>query len=106
MITWIYGNSKAGKTTLAKKIVCDVWLDGDIMRQCWKLGFTKEDRIENNMRFAIIAKALSDRGLDVVVSTICPYREQREEIKKMTGCRFVYLEGGLEGENYPFEKPL
>ena len=106
MITWITGQSKSGKTTLAKKLVGDgILLDGDIMRQtiCRGLGFSKEDRIKNNMRIARLAKELDGQGFEVVVSTICPYKELRDDIYKLTGCRFIYLEGGIQSKDYPYE---
>jgi len=107
MITWITGNSGSGKTTLAKKIIASdggILLDGDGMRTCWSLGLSKEDRVENNMRIAKIAKVLDGQGFNVVVATICPYRELREQVKRITKCRFIYLEGGIESEDYPYEK--
>lgn len=106
MITWITGNSGSGKTTLAKKIVKSdggIILDGDSMRTVWTLGFSKEDRWENNLRIARIAKILDEQGFNVVVATICPYKDLREEVKKITRCRFIYLEGGLSGQEYPYE---
>ena len=69
MITWITGNSGSGKTTLARKIIAadgGILLDGDSMRTCWSLGLGKEDRIENNMRIAKIAKVLDGQGFNVV----------------------------------------
>jgi len=108
MVTWITGNSGAGKTTLAKKILASdggILLDGDAMRTCWKLGFTKEDRIENNMRIARIAKVLDQQGFNVIVSTICPFKELREEVSKITNCRWIYLDGGKENsKEYPYER--
>ena len=107
MITWITGNSGAGKTTLARKLIQTdggVLLDGDSMRTCWKLGFSKEDRIENNLRIARIAKVLDAQGFNVIVATICPYRALRQEVKKITNCRFIYLEGGKSGKDYPYER--
>lgn len=107
MITWVTGNSGSGKTTLAKKIIASdggILLDGDGMRTCWSLGLSKEDRVENNMRIAKIAKVLDGQGFNVVVATICPYRELREQVKRITKCRFIYLEGGIESEDYPYEK--
>jgi adenylylsulfate kinase-like enzyme len=117
MVTWITGNSGAGKTTLAKKLITvdgGILLDGDEMRKCWDLGFTKEDRIENNLRIAKIAKMLDAQSVDVVVSTICPYIDLRATVKEITNCRFIYLDGGKTGEEYPYdvfnpvypEKPL
>lgn len=106
MITWITGNSGSGKTTLAKKLISidgGIILDGDSMRTCWSLGFSKEDRIENNLRIAKIAKVLDAQGFNIIVATICPYRELREQVKEITNCRFIYLDGGKTGDKYPYE---
>ncbi len=106
MIHWITGNSGSGKTTLAKRMKKeDIILDGDDMREVWPgLGFSKEDRYEQNLRIARLAKTLEKQGFDVIVSTICPYKKLREKVKEITGCRFIYLEGGKEGKDYPYEK--
>ncbi len=106
MICWITGNSGSGKSTLAKKILKTdggVWLDGDSMRSVWTLGFSKEDRVEHNLRIAKLARMLDDQGLNIVVSTICPYRDLRSEVQKITRCRFIYLDGGLSGPEHPYE---
>ena len=109
-IYWITGNSGAGKTFLAK-IMNDgrrdtVILDGDYIRQIWPdLRFSKEDRTENNLRVARLAKMLSMQGVTVIVSTICPYVELRKQIKEITKCKFIYLSGGKEPtEEYPYEQ--
>ena len=111
---WITGNSGSGKTTLAKWIVAHcfkdevAWLDGDEMRKLWPdLKWSREDRIENNLRIARLAKLLSDQGLVVVVSTICPYADLRNQIREMVfgNVQFVYLSGGKEpSEQYPYEE--
>jgi adenylylsulfate kinase len=105
MITWIAGNSGSGKTTLAKKLIKpgEILLDGDSMRTCWTLGFSEEDRRENNLRVAKIAKMLDLQGFNIIVAMICPYRDLREQVKEITNCRFVILDGGKTGEKYPFE---
>jgi len=111
-IIWIVGNTQAGKTTLAKKLIKIIGdkvihLDGDKMRQTISkdLGFSKEDREENNLRIARLAKLLKEQGFRVIVSTICPYEELRLKIKKITDCEFIYVTGGKKGKDYPFEEP-
>jgi adenylylsulfate kinase len=105
MITWLTGNTGAGKTWMARRIRRDeILLDGDSMRKIWKLGFTKEDRIEHNLRIARLAALLEQQGYDVIVSTICPYKELRKEIKKIAKIKFVYLEGGQDNSTkYPYD---
>lgn len=102
MIYWITGNSGAGKTSLARKMRKDeIILDGDDMRTIWQLGFSKEDRIENNRRIYKLAKILENQGVDVIVASICPYKETRQEFKKV---KFIYLDGGQEpSDKYPYE---
>lgn len=106
MITWITGNSKSGKTFLANRMrKNEIILDGDALRAVWPgLGFTIKDRWEQNCRAARLAVMLEAQGFDVIVATICPYTELRNQIKEMTNCRFIYLEGGETGEDYPYEK--
>ena len=110
MITWICGNSKAGKTTLSESLggFYKNWvrLDGDVLRGVWTdLGLSKKDRIEQNLRVARLAKRLSDQGFNVLVSVICPYKSLRKQVKEITNCKFIYIDGGEEGKNYPFDKP-
>lgn len=109
-ILWITGNSGSGKSTLAKwltgYIPNAVWLDADKIRKIgWpELGYSTKDRIENNLRFAALAKELSDQGCTVIVSTICPYADLRNRIREMIDVHFIYLSGGKEpSETYPYE---
>jgi len=106
MITWITGNSGAGKTVLAKKLNNNhIILDGDEMRKVWRLGFSKKDRWEQNLRIARLAKILEKQKFNIIIATICPYVKLRQEVKKITNCKFIYLSGGKKSsKKYPYEK--
>ncbi len=109
MILWLTGNSGSGKTTLAKRLVGPgvVHLDGDVMRSIWPgLGLTAEDRREQCMRVARLAKELEGQGLVVLVSVIAPYKALRLDIETLTGCKWVYVPGGKTGAKYPYEVPV
>lgn len=108
MILWISGQSGAGKTTLSDMLTTPrptIRLDGDVMREVWPgLGFTRADRYEQNLRVARLAAELERQGYDVIVSTICPYRELRGWIDAVCSPRWVYLPGGRETDaEHPFE---
>jgi len=108
-VTWLTGNSGSWKTTTAKAMVQrgDILLDGDEMRKCWEdLDMSEKDRWEQNIRVARIAKVLSDQGFNVIVAVICPYRDLRRRVKTITNCKFIYLEGGRDGDKYPYEHPV
>ena len=95
MIIWIRGKRKSGKTTLAKELqerMGGIILDGDEMREGISkgLGFSYEDRLENNLRIARLAKTLESQGLDVIVATICPGKV-KQEVYFITGCKFIDL---------------
>lgn len=94
MITWIVGESGSGKTTLAKvlqKEYSGIILDGDALRQVWKLGFSTKDRREQNMRAAKLARLIEAQGYNVIVATICPGEELRKEVQLITDCRMIRL---------------
>lgn len=105
MIWWFTGNTESGKTFLARRVRrTELHLDGDDLRVVWPgLGFSKEDRWEHNLRVARLAKLLESQGCDVIVSTICPYKELRDEIRKIAKVKFIHVEGGKEGPDYPYE---
>lgn len=96
MIYWFIGQPGSGKTTLAKRYKSEfiswqvpvIHLDGDDMRKifgnCYKPeNFTKEYREESTRQLQRFVAYIADQGnLHVVVSTVNPYRELREEFKK------------------------
>ncbi|MHC9085041.1 adenylyl-sulfate kinase [Luteimonas sp. RIT-PG2_3] len=84
---WFTGLSGAGKSTIAnlveRKLLAQglhtYLLDGDNVRHGLNrdLGFTDEDRVENQRRVAEVAKLMTDAGLIVLVSFISPFRAER-----------------------------
>ena len=109
-IVWFTGLSGAGKSTLAtyltpilqkrgKKVEI---LDGDEVRENLSkgLGFSKEDRDTNIRRIGYVANLLARNGCVAITAAISPYREVRDEIRKLTEqrARFVevYVEAPLE----------
>ena len=94
MIYWFIGQPGCGKTTLAKRLKREfdakgnpsIHLDGDDLRKIFgyaylKENFTKEYRIEQTRILQRFAAHLSDQGIDVIVSTVNPYRDVRDEFK-------------------------
>ena len=66
------------------------WLviDADDQRDMLKsadlgLGFTKADRVKQNIILADRAMNASKQGIHVCVASICPYIELRRDIKRM-----------------------
>jgi adenylylsulfate kinase-like enzyme len=70
---------------------------------CRDLDLSREGRWENNLRIARLARSLANQGFTVVVSTICPYRDLRVEVRKITDCKFIQLDGGIVHPDYPYE---
>jgi gluconate kinase len=112
MITWLTGNTGAGKTAMAKKLLARnefmIHLDGDEMRVAINRGLTltAQDRRENCLNIARLAKLLDKQGFDVVVSVIAPYRDLRADIQTLTDCEFWYLPDGAQPSlATPYEIP-
>lgn len=94
MIYWFIGQPGCGKTTLARRLkkhfdangTPALHLDGDDLRKLYgaysKEHFTKEYRIEWNKILQRFAAHFADQGITVVLSTVNPYRDNREEFKK------------------------
>ncbi len=105
-VLWMTGLSGAGKSTLAKKLYDDlklkksnvVWLDGDHIRKYFpNLGFSPAERIDHIKRVAMSASLLEQQGNIVIVSLISPYKEARDEARKMCASfHEIYLAADLE----------
>jgi len=96
---WFTGLSGAGKTTIAHRVRDEIQrrgnvaveiLDGDVVRTHLSkgLGFSREDRDTNIRRIGWVCQLLTKHGVPNIAAAISPYREVREEVRKMVG-RFV-----------------
>jgi bifunctional enzyme CysN/CysC len=87
-VIWFTGLPGSGKSTIANLLEQKLHaagkhtyiLDGDNLRQRFNkdLGFNETDRIENIRRIAEVASLMVDAGLIVLVTSISPYRADRE----------------------------
>ena len=96
MIFWFTGQPGSGKTTLGKALVERLehafHIDGDDLRGLSQnVDYSEQGRI-NNIRMAqSIAMYLDNKGQDVVVSIVAPYRWLREEFKERHKVNEIYL---------------
>jgi adenylyl-sulfate kinase len=100
-VLWFTGLSGSGKSTIASAAESRLnqagklsyLLDGDNVRMglCSDLGFSTEDRKENNRRVAHLAKLFWDANLLTLVSFISPFRHERETARALIGPDFVEI---------------
>lgn len=98
MVFWLTGLSGAGKSTLAHNAELQLFqegynilvLDGDAIRTglCKDLGFSEEDREENNRRVAEIAKVIMRSGTVCLCAFISPAAQARDAAKNIVGENF------------------
>jgi adenylylsulfate kinase len=89
------GLSGSGKSTIANALENYLYeqklhsyvLDGDNIRKGinQNLGFSPEDRSENNRRIGEISKLFIDAGCIVLAAFVAPYEKDRENIKQTVG---------------------
>ena len=97
MIYWFTGQPGAGKTTLAKLLVNYLGentfhVDGDDLREIIdNKDYSKEGRIKNITLAQNISKFLDNKGCNVVVSLVSPYRDVREQFKSNVIVREIYV---------------
>jgi len=90
---WFTGLSGSGKSTVAVELegtlhqmgIVSYRLDGDNVRMGINknLGFSAEDRSENIRRIGEVAKLFVDSGMIALSSFISPYREDRDNVRKL-----------------------
>ena len=96
---WFTGLSGAGKTTISEIVEHELRekvgkvevLDGDIVRTNLSkgLGFSREDRDTNVLRIGFVADLLTRNGVGVIVSAISPFKEARDQVRRMIGDGFI-----------------
>jgi hypothetical protein len=105
-IIWITGNSGAGKSTLARLLrphLGAIILDGDDMRRSIStdLGFSMEDRNEQNLRVAGLAKELC-KQTNVIVAVIAPTKAIRSAVTFICDPIWIWLD---KGTPHPPDRP-
>jgi adenylylsulfate kinase len=100
-IYWFTGQPGHGKTVLSNLLIKYLeekynkkvfHVDGDDLRSLTNnQNYSKEGRYENIKRAQSIAQYIQNKGNDVVVSLVAPYRELREELKSRTKVIEIYV---------------
>ena len=90
---WFTGLSGSGKSTIANELeirlnqlgIHTYLLDGDNIRHGLNknLDFSDEGRKENVRRIGEVAKLFVDAGIIVLTAFISPFREDRENVRKL-----------------------
>jgi adenylylsulfate kinase len=91
MIYWFTGQPGAGKTSIAEILITKLpkntfHVDGDDLREIFNNKDYSETGRRKNIELAQhITHFLHNKGNDVIVSLVSPYRDQREEFKTKFG---------------------
>ncbi len=99
VLLWFTGLSGSGKSTVASLLEkrlhemgkLTYLLDGDNVRHGLNsdLGFSEEDRIENIRRVGEVSKLIVDAGVITISTFISPFKEDRENVRKLLGKDFI-----------------
>ena len=91
MIYWFTGQPGAGKTSIAEVLLTQLptntfHVDGDDLREIFNNKDYSETGRRKNIELAQhISHFLHNKGTNVVVSLVSPYRDEREEFKQKIG---------------------
>ncbi len=101
-VVWLTGLPGSGKTTIARGVSeflkrknyrVEV-LDGDWVRKTISagVGFTREERRQHLLRVAWISRLLARNGVVVLCSFVSPYRDVREEVRRIVEEETPFIE--------------
>ena len=96
MIFWFTGQPGSGKTTLGKALLKKLdnafHIDGDDLRGLSaNVDYSEQGRINNIRTAQSIAMYLDNKGKNVVVSVVAPYKWLREEFKERHNVNEIYV---------------
>ena len=97
MIYWFTGQPGAGKTSIALELIKKLpkntfHVDGDDLREIFNNKDYSESGRRKNIQLAQhLAHFLHNKDNNVVVSLVSPYRDQREEFKKLIGENIIEI---------------
>ena len=96
MIFWFTGQPGSGKTTLGKALLKKLddafHIDGDDLRGLSaNTDYSEQGRISNIRTAQSIAMYLDNKGKNVVVSVVAPYKWLRNEFKNHHKVNEIYL---------------
>ena len=95
MIIWLTGQPGSGKTTICQEILRlrdyrVFHIDGDDLRDLFENKDYSETGRRKNIELAQqIAQYLHNKGKDVLVSLVSPYKDQRDKFKEKIGDNLV-----------------
>ena len=98
-VVWCTGLPASGKSTLVEALAAElrsqghaaVILDGDQVRRTLSrdLGFSVEDRLEQQRRVAAVAALIADSGVHALVSLVSPLKQGRALAREIVGEKFI-----------------
>lgn len=91
-IIWLTGQPGSGKTTLCKKMMSsgDFNIDGDDLRELFdNKDYSISGRRKNVLLAQQIAEFLHNKGRNVFVSMVSPYKDQRDKFKEKMGNNLI-----------------
>ncbi len=97
MIYWFTGQPGSGKTTLALELMKNfssptIHIDGDDLRDIFvNKDYSETGRRKNIERAQDIALFLHKKGYTVFVSLVSPYKDQRDNFKKVSDAIEIYV---------------